>query len=99
MHDFVRLSRAFGGRLPMEFEAGRDALAAGHLPEIGHRGCNLEGTVELLFGAECIVSYRIVAGGRMLNLTALSFPKTWGAPPPGPEGNLINGISPGAEDG
>ena len=52
-----------GGDLPMEFEAGRDALAAGHLPEIGHRGCNLEGTVEPLFGAECIVSYRIVAGG------------------------------------
>ncbi len=48
----------------MEFEAGRDALAAGHLPEIGHRGCNLERTVELLFGAECIVSHRIVAGER-----------------------------------
>jgi len=47
----------------MEFEAGRDALAAGRLPEIGHRGCNLEGTVELLFGAECIVSHRIVADG------------------------------------
>lgn len=47
----------------MEFEAGRDALAAGHLPEIGHRGCNLERTVELLFSAECIVSHRIVAGG------------------------------------
>ena len=94
----------------MEFEPGRDALAAGHLPEISHRGGDLEGTVELLFGAESIVvtgsllavvipAPNVVPVGRMLNLTALSFPKTWAAPPPGPEGNLINGISLGAEDG
>jgi hypothetical protein len=49
--------------------------------------------------AVVIPAPNVVPVGRMLNLTAVSFPKTWGVPPPGPEGNLINGISPGADDG
>ena len=47
----------------MKLEAGRNALVAGRLPEIGHRGGNLEWAVELLFGAKGIVGDRIIAGG------------------------------------
>lgn len=47
----------------MEFEAGRNALVAGRLSEIGHRGGDLEWAIELLFGANAVVSDGIIAGG------------------------------------
>jgi hypothetical protein len=50
--------------LPMHLKPGTDALAAGSLAEIGHRGGNLEGAIELLLGAERIMRDRVVADAR-----------------------------------
>jgi hypothetical protein len=48
----------------VHLKSGIDALVAGSLAEIGHRGGNLEGAIELLLGAERIVRDRIVADAR-----------------------------------
>src|SRR5262245_53555651 len=61
-------SRLFGGflavSLPMHLKPGTDALAAGSLAEIGHRGGNLEGAIELLLRAKRIMRDRVVADAR-----------------------------------
>src|SRR5262245_62673995 len=48
----------------MHLKPGTDALAAGSLAEIGHRGGNLEGAIELLLGAERIMRDWVVADAR-----------------------------------
>ena len=61
---YARLFRDSAARqgLPIQPEAGTDTLAAGGLTEIGHRGGNLEWTIQLLFSAERVVGDGIVAG-------------------------------------
>src|SRR5207344_483131 len=49
-------------RLPVQFEAGGDALVAGGLPDVSDRSGHVQWAVKLLIGAEGIVRHRIVAG-------------------------------------
>ncbi len=62
IHVFSAASSPFP--LPVHLKPGADALAAGSLAEIGHRGGNLEGAIELLLGAERIMRDRVVADAR-----------------------------------
>jgi hypothetical protein len=61
---YARLFQDSGvlARLPVQFEAGADALAAVGLAEIRDRGGNLEWPVKLLLGAQRVVRYRVIAG-------------------------------------
>jgi hypothetical protein len=103
IHVFSAASSPFP--LPMHLKPGADALAAGSLAEIGHCGGNLEGTIELLLGAERIVieslltlvgpAPSVVPVGRMLNLTDRSLPNTWTDVGAEAEGNVTNGMSVG----
>jgi hypothetical protein len=61
---YARLFQDSGvlARLPVQFEAGADALAAVGLAEIRDRGGNLEWPVKLLLGAQGVVRDGVVAG-------------------------------------
>ena len=103
---YARLFQDSGvlGRLPVQFEAGADALAAVGLAEIRDRGGNLEWpesfcsalsvlcvTGSLL--ALAMPAPSVVPVGRMLNLTLLSLPNTCGAKGVEAGGKAIRGMS------
>src|SRR6476660_8624903 len=64
MHDFYENRLALAASLPVQLEAGGDALAAGGLAEVGDCCRHLEWTIKLLFGAERVVGDRVIAGSR-----------------------------------
>src|SRR5450830_375512 len=57
-----RIARQILLALPIQLEAGGDALIAERLADIGHRGGDVQRAVQLLLGAEPVVGDRIGAG-------------------------------------
>src|SRR5262249_40499786 len=63
MHGFRKgESRYLATSLPIQLEAGANALAASGLADVGDRGGHMQRAVKLLIGTEGVVRYRIIAG-------------------------------------
>src|SRR5262245_51257312 len=63
MHGFRKEASWYSATsLPVQLEAGGNALAAGGLPDVGDSGCHMQRAVKLLISAEGVVRHRIIAG-------------------------------------